>query len=170
MRLCLSPQGPLEKREEVNKGRNYQLTARPRGSCCISPRLGVYLSSGQSVDRCSSLEDIRQLAETPYASSECATRLPDTCSRSVELSHASVAPRATWLSGKHDASADRLLAQLRSRTGDIHDRNLKDQMGKHLKNSRRFLSLFCFFTPMQLRDFSYSGKSEKFPIFKHIFF
>lgn len=34
-------------------------------------------------------------------------------------------------------------------------------MGKYLK-----FGLF-FFTPMQLRDFSYSGKSEKFPIFKH---
>lgn len=67
------------------------------------PRLGVGLSSGQSVDRCSGLEDIRQLAETPYASSECAARLPDTCLRSVQLSHASVAPRATWLSGKHDS-------------------------------------------------------------------
>ena len=111
MSPLVSPETARE-RQEMNKERKREISAdhMPPSLRCISPD-SLNLSAGQSVDRCSSLEDIRLLGETPYANSERATRLRDTCSHSVKLGHVSVEPHATRLDADHSVRVDWLLAR-----------------------------------------------------------
>lgn len=116
MSACVSTPSPLPPRGGVCiKGKREQRgnsisrpqareapAAPPTRSALPHPTVGVTLSLGQSVDRCCRLEDVHQLAEIPYASSECAAWLEET--------HA----RTAWSRTRPDSGEKLLLIRVRT--------------------------------------------------------